>query len=709
MHRHRWTTEVSTARPAVVAHAGSHGGPEQAVTTRTWCGNPLPLTPKQRAVLVLRYYEDLSEAEIAAVLQIAPGTVKSHAHAALLALSTHLPDGHGSAHRAGADMNLEADVRAALPTTRGLDDHASALDAMLDQGERHRRRRVARRLGGVAALLPWCCRDRPDRSGPRRRATLTCHRRGTDRQPAIGPADVRPTLPTPRQRTRIPRPRAPTSAPSPRCEPAPCTSRCPAPQSSGCSHQGRSKVIVSRARTRSASPQGLVLGSDARRRRPSQPRPGCLVERVGRRAGQVVVVEASTGDRLATTKLEHPLPRPVIITSIDEHVVHFAAPDVEDGPSVNAVDVFEPRGDQFWTWPWPTTRHPTPSGADEGSRTSVGTSGPSATARSSASRTPQASPCHRFTPRTATGPSCAPDSARTGVLVRPGLRGGRQHPHRRDARAREPSLAGTAGSCHPEDQVRTSWAGPDRRRWRSACPEGTGSTAMPKQVPAHLLQPRAVSCTAMSGCCRPTEVSALRAEPVKRCSTSAGVVPPRLRHGGASVTTVKRCQRGRGASSVRHRHRLTANGRATLVRGPVRLPGNRRILVSVGDDPVPDRGLVDAVGQVRQPTAQHGVPAKAVTAHVHRHDRVAVAPQDRRARVTAAGATVPGRRHGGGDEPCLVEQPVVAPLPGAYRATANSALPVMFVRRPVADECALEAVADMREALLDLPVAVDDR
>jgi DNA-directed RNA polymerase specialized sigma24 family protein len=33
-------------------------------------------------VTVLRYYEDLSEAEIAETLSMAPGTVKSHAHAA---------------------------------------------------------------------------------------------------------------------------------------------------------------------------------------------------------------------------------------------------------------------------------------------------------------------------------------------------------------------------------------------------------------------------------------------------------------------------------------------------------------------------------------------------------------------------------------------------------------------------------------------------
>ena len=44
------------------------------------------LPDRQRAVIVLRYYEDLSEAQIAEVLGCAPGTVKSQASAAIGAL-----------------------------------------------------------------------------------------------------------------------------------------------------------------------------------------------------------------------------------------------------------------------------------------------------------------------------------------------------------------------------------------------------------------------------------------------------------------------------------------------------------------------------------------------------------------------------------------------------------------------------------------------
>jgi RNA polymerase sigma factor (sigma-70 family) len=48
------------------------------------------LPPRQRAVIVLRYYEDLSEREIADTLGCSTGNVKSTAHHALKALRAAL-------------------------------------------------------------------------------------------------------------------------------------------------------------------------------------------------------------------------------------------------------------------------------------------------------------------------------------------------------------------------------------------------------------------------------------------------------------------------------------------------------------------------------------------------------------------------------------------------------------------------------------------
>lgn len=53
------------------------------------------LPPRQRAVIVLRYYEQLSEKEIAAALGCSTGNVKSTAHRALRALRAALgPEAH---------------------------------------------------------------------------------------------------------------------------------------------------------------------------------------------------------------------------------------------------------------------------------------------------------------------------------------------------------------------------------------------------------------------------------------------------------------------------------------------------------------------------------------------------------------------------------------------------------------------------------------
>ncbi len=90
-HRRLWTTERVSGDVLTLADREVRPGPEEALTETAEVWDALRhLTPRQRAVVVLRYYEQLTEAEIADVLHIAPGSVKGHARAALAALSTRL-------------------------------------------------------------------------------------------------------------------------------------------------------------------------------------------------------------------------------------------------------------------------------------------------------------------------------------------------------------------------------------------------------------------------------------------------------------------------------------------------------------------------------------------------------------------------------------------------------------------------------------------
>jgi RNA polymerase sigma-70 factor (sigma-E family) len=79
----RWTAEVATAR-IPEADAGPLAGVDDLVLDVRRALASLPAA--QRAVLVLRYLDDQSEAETARLLGISPGTVKSRAARGLASL-----------------------------------------------------------------------------------------------------------------------------------------------------------------------------------------------------------------------------------------------------------------------------------------------------------------------------------------------------------------------------------------------------------------------------------------------------------------------------------------------------------------------------------------------------------------------------------------------------------------------------------------------
>jgi RNA polymerase sigma-70 factor (sigma-E family) len=89
----RRETLTGTVEPGLVRDA-------DVVEQRSMWEAVLALPPRQRAVVVLRYYEDLSEQQIAEVLGCRPGTVKSLASTAL-----------GRLRQVLGDVELEGDHR----------------------------------------------------------------------------------------------------------------------------------------------------------------------------------------------------------------------------------------------------------------------------------------------------------------------------------------------------------------------------------------------------------------------------------------------------------------------------------------------------------------------------------------------------------------------------------------------------------------------
>jgi len=83
--RRRWRELTTDTLPET---AVVEGGAEDRLALHRALGS---LAPRQRAVIVLRYFEDLTEAQTADVLGISVGTVKSQARDALRRLREAMP------------------------------------------------------------------------------------------------------------------------------------------------------------------------------------------------------------------------------------------------------------------------------------------------------------------------------------------------------------------------------------------------------------------------------------------------------------------------------------------------------------------------------------------------------------------------------------------------------------------------------------------
>ncbi len=81
--RRRWRGELPTRQLPEAAAADSYADVDSRQALRTALAQ---LPPRQRAVVVLRYHQDLSEAQVAELLGISVGTVKSQAARALASL-----------------------------------------------------------------------------------------------------------------------------------------------------------------------------------------------------------------------------------------------------------------------------------------------------------------------------------------------------------------------------------------------------------------------------------------------------------------------------------------------------------------------------------------------------------------------------------------------------------------------------------------------
>ena len=128
------------------------------------------LPPRQRAVIVLRYYEGMSEADIAETLGIRPGTVKSQASAAMARLRARWPRPSrrsfllATTRRGRGEMELEDRVASAIRAqTDRLDPTTPDVAVIRASAKTQTRRR--------AAIVLGCAGPQSSRSSPRESPT----------------------------------------------------------------------------------------------------------------------------------------------------------------------------------------------------------------------------------------------------------------------------------------------------------------------------------------------------------------------------------------------------------------------------------------------------------------------------------------------------------------------------------------------------------